>query len=111
MLLKKFRLSGKVIKQQMRKSRSFSVPFCTMLVAKNALSYNRYGSIISKKVDKRAVARNRIRRMCYDCIAGFLESINQGYDIMFIFKSSVRDIPKENFCKSIEGVLKKGLVL
>lgn len=111
MLLKKFRLSGKIIKQQMRKSRSFVVPSCTMLVANNALSYNRYGSIISKKVDTRAVVRNRLRRMCYGCIRDFVKDVSQGYDVIFIFKASVLEIPKENFCGIIETALKKGLAL
>src|SRR3989344_8925245 len=45
-----------------KNSYSFSVPQFILKERKNGLLLNRFGIVVSKKIDKRAVVRNKIKR-------------------------------------------------
>lgn len=49
---------------------------------------SRFAVVVSKKVDKRAVVRNRIRRRLYSIIQEIIPEINTTYDIVFIATSA-----------------------
>src|SRR5438105_2187161 len=72
-------------------------------VQPNDIGYNRYGFIVSKRVDKRAVVRNTTKRKLRSCIEDLFEQIQQGYDILFILKKSLVDIKKEEVCSVVRG--------
>lgn len=46
-------------------------------------SDNRVAVVVSKKVDKKAVIRNRIRRRVYEIIRISWPTTKQGYDLVF----------------------------
>lgn len=51
---------------------------------------NRVAVVVSKKIDKRAVVRNRIRRRVYEIIRKHWSEMEQGYDLVItIFNVSV----------------------
>ena len=49
---------------------------------------SRVAIIVSKKVEKRAVGRNRIRRRLFGVIQSYLPTLNDTYDIAFIVTGS-----------------------
>lgn len=59
----------------------------TMLVRANDLDYARLGLIVSKRVDKRAVGRNRIKRLIREGFRQHLSSFG-GVDVVVIPKIS-----------------------
>ena len=70
MLAKKFRLP---IQSVLNKSgRTFRSRSFLIKVFFNDLEFNRFGVVISKKVDKRAVKRNLIKRMVLDLAKKFV---------------------------------------
>ena len=77
-------------------------------IAKNQKNVSRFGFIVSKKIDKRATVRNRIRRKFRSCIEERLSEIERGYDFLFIFK---KNIEKTNYCEILFGQLEKGSYL
>lgn len=82
MLKKKYRLPSRV---RLEKVKTISARHFTLKTAKNNLSYPRFAFVISKKVDKRAVARNRIKRKMTNTLQDLMSKIS-GVDIIFILK-------------------------
>lgn len=53
---------------------------------KNRKSTNRLGIIVSKKVSKRAVVRNKVRRRIREIYRLYAENVQDGYDFIVIAK-------------------------
>lgn len=104
MLSKKHRLHAQA---HISFSQSATTPFFTIRIKKNGLPYNRYGFVISKRVDKRAVARNSCKRRLGRCIQNLKDQIVQGYDMLFIAKKLLAALEQDGVCRSVEEVLKK----
>lgn len=81
MLAKKYKLNiGEFIKKRpihVRKG-----PFFAIKIVSNGLSYDRFGVVVGKKVDKRATRRNKIKRMFYETIRQQIKKGNGGNDVM-----------------------------
>lgn len=69
----------------------YQTPFFTLRLTKNNLTYNRYGFVVSKKVDKRAVIRNRVKRQLRACIEHAFHDIKSGYDMLFFINREAVD--------------------
>lgn len=82
MLKKEFRLP----KGHFKSEKVLSSPVYVLKLAKNGKPFSRFGVVVSKKVDKRATVRNRIKRKFRSCIESSLASIVAGYDFLFVFK-------------------------
>jgi ribonuclease P protein component len=83
MLKKKFRLLKET---KFDKSNTYSFPFFVLRTAKNEQTFSRFGFVVSKKIDKRAVVRNRVKRQIRVCIETNLDKIATGYDLLFVLK-------------------------
>jgi len=53
-------------------------------IMRNKMDYNRFGFIISQKVSKRAVVRNRIRRRLVEAIKKEEGNIKKGIDVVVV---------------------------
>ena len=66
----------------------------------------RLAVVVSKKVNKSAVVRNRIRRRLYEAVRALEEDITQPYDIVLtVFHSSVTDEPAESLARQVKKQL------
>ena len=104
MLKRVYRL-GKRIK--LTKGKIYNGQFFTLRIAKNGLLYNRYAFIVSKKVDKRAVVRNRTKRKLRSCIEKVFNKIKTGYDLIFFIKKTAVSQVSETLCLEVSAALKK----
>ena len=78
-------------------SYSFSCPQFIFKSKKNGLTLNRFGVVVSKKIDKRAVVRNRIKRLFRSTLENLNKNMESGHDILFIVKTAILDkMQKEN---------------
>ena len=100
MLKKENRLAGGILKNE----KTINFPNLNIKIARNNAGLSRFGFIISKKIDKRATARNRIKRKLRSCLEEKLEKISKGYDFLFIIKGN---IDETNCCDMIYSQLKK----
>lgn len=85
-------------------------PFFTMRFAKNYLKHNRYGFVVGKRVDKRAVVRNRVKRQ----LRRFFEEqtlLQQGYDFLFVLKKEAVSTKTNDLWQVLTTVLKKEKLL
>jgi ribonuclease P protein component len=88
-------------------SRFVATPQFVVKEKENGLEINRFGIIVSKKVDKRAVQRNRIKRFFRQTLIGLNEKLAYGHDILVIVK---KDLSIKSFKENkilIEKALEK----
>lgn len=68
--------------------------------------HSRIAVVVSKKVLKKAVGRNRIRRRLYEIFRGELPRIKESYDIVCIVSSpEVRDMEFSELKENVETML------
>jgi len=68
----------------------------------------RVGIIVSLKVSKKAVDRNKIKRMIRESIRRKLDSFKKGYDIVFLTKTSIIDKDSKSVDGNIANLLERG---
>ena len=73
--------------------------------AENGLDTNRIGILISTKVSKKAVVRNRFKRQVRSVIQTELPALKTGKDLVIIVSSLILD---KNF-QDIQDIIKNGL--
>lgn len=62
--------------------------------------------VVSRKVDKSAVARNRIRRRLYECIRTHQADIKQPYDLVFtVFSSQLETLSAQELQEVVNKLL------
>ncbi len=89
----------------------FTSPQFTLKEKKNGLTINRFGIVVSKKVDKRAVVRNRIKRFLRTTLVNLDRKMNTGHDILLVVKKEILNKTKEENLLTIENALgKTGLI-
>lgn len=76
-------------------------------IAKNNLKYNRFGVIVGKKVSKKAVVRNKVKRRLRESLKICNKSIKQGFDIVAIALPPSDSKDYFELCAIIEKHLKR----
>jgi len=90
MLTKKFRLTlNNDIKRVLQSRKPFLTKFLNFKIAKNDFSQSRFCIVVSNKVDKRAVVRNRIKRQISEVLRLNMDKIKGGFDVAIIVKSTI----------------------
>ena len=66
----------------------------------------RCGVVVSRKVSKSAVVRNRVRRRIYEAIRLHTEGIKQPFEIVFtVFDENIATMPHAELTKLVKGNL------
>ena len=102
MLEKKYRLPWGV---RFDKSRSVSTLQFIVKVKPNTLLFNRFGVIVSKKIDKRAVVRNRIKRLIHSIIEEVYKKMKYGNDILILVRNNSVGKTREDLYLAIKHML------
>ena len=93
------------------KSSGFKTPYFSLKIHENKEGVSRFGFVASKKIDKRATVRNRIKRVLRSCIEGNMSSIKAGYDLLFILRKEAVGKSRQEMCSSVSLVLSQGNLL
>ena len=75
--------SNKNFRRAYEKGLSFKSPAAILYLYKNGSDENRVGYSVTKKLGK-AVKRNRIKRLFRESYRRYFESLEEGYDIVFV---------------------------
>lgn len=68
--------------------------------------------VVSKKVEKSAVGRNRLRRRIFEVVRQLEPSINQPYDLVIsVFSASLADLSHPELIKQITELMAKAGVV
>ena len=112
MLKKQYRIrKQKEFENVFNKGRYVSEWFLTLKFVSNDLGFSRFGFIISNKVSKKAVERNRAKRLLRESIRLFQNKIKPQIDFVFIAKKEIigKDFAEVNDC--VEKLLKRSGLL
>lgn len=105
MLPQKFRLNKtKDIENVSKKGKSIGSKFFVLKYLPNSLENSRIGFVISTKISKKAIVRNKIKRQMREIIRTHINEIPHGYDILFFTKGSIKDV---NFSTLEQNILEK----
>lgn len=90
-----------------KNGRAIRTHFLTVKYAKNSRRHHsRFAVVISKKVIKSAVGRNRVRRRVYEILRAQIPRFNAQYDSAWmIFSAEVRTMPHEELEALIYSML------
>lgn len=70
--------------------------------------HSRFAVVISKKVHKSAVGRNRMRRRVYEIVRHELPNIPQAHDVaIMIFSSEVINLPSDELVETIRQLFEQ----
>ncbi len=72
-------------------------------------SNSRFGFIISTKISKKAVIRNKLKRIMSDYIRINLKRIKPGLDIVFLLKPVATKLSREQIEKEADEIITKNL--
>ena len=79
----------------------------TLLYRKNGLDHNRYAFVVSRKVSKRAVVRNKLRRRLKNYIILDEGRIAKGYDMVLICKAAAAEADYPRLTASVRHLFYK----
>ncbi|MBD7913088.1 ribonuclease P protein component [Clostridium cibarium] len=96
-----------------RKGKSFSNDLLVLYILKNrrnrdkeANQYNRVGISVSKKVGN-SVVRSRSKRLICESYRLKLNNLIQGYDLVFVARTKLKDKDYHQVDKAVNNLLKK----
>lgn len=89
-----------------KKGRSIKGSFLFIKYLKNKLNLSRFGFVVSAKVAKKAVERNKLRRIFSEAVGGIIDDLG-GYDIAVFATGKIIDGSKKDIVEDFLGVLKK----
>ena len=112
MLKKKFRLrKQKDFENVFDKGFYFSGNFLLLKTVKNDLPISRFGFIVSKKISKKAVRRNRVKRLLRESVRLTQKDIRAGFDAVFISKTGIVGKSFEEINSAVGELLKKSRLI
>jgi len=112
MLKKENRISlNKDFDRTFRSGKSFIGKNLKIKVVDNNLEKTRFGIIISAKISKKAVVRNKYRRLIREIIKKELLNISSGKDLVIIVFKEILDKNSQEIEKELLSGLKKLKVL
>ena len=108
MLSKKYRFHSRGgVKWVYQHGKTVRTPKMSLVFAENTRGFTRVAVVVSKKVDKTAVGRNRIRRRIYEALRLNFDLVPKAKDYVFVvFSRDVMKMPfdelQENLGKLVE---------
>ena len=105
------RLKRKEFKKVLRKGKSFKENFLVAKILKDPKERKvKIGILISKKVLKKAVERNKLKRRLREIVRVETKKIKEGIKVVFIPLSGI-DPEFKNLKDKVEKILKKAKIL
>lgn len=105
MLPKKNKLSGYEVILLKKKGKIVHSKTFGLIFSDNDKGITRAGVIVSKKIDKRAVKRNQIRRSIFGILQNLITKMNKDFDILFLVKPQIVNQGKEELEREITKTL------
>lgn len=109
MLNKKYRFHSRGgVRFVYQKGKTVRRPQASLTVLNNERGFTRFAVVISKKVIKSAVGRNRVRRRVYEALRTNFEYIPPKRDyIISIFDKKVKDMPFNDLVKVLGDLVEE----
>ncbi len=106
MLPSQYRLPAPAVRLVLSKGKRISTKDFDLIFMKNSLTLSRFAFIVGIRVDKRATARNRTKRLLRESVRHLNPQIPSGFDYVFIAKTSLAPIKEQE----VEKIVKKLII-
>ncbi len=112
MLSRKYRFHSRGgVKYTYRHGKTLRASHISLVFAPNSRNHQRFAVVVSKKVLKSAVGRNRIRRRVYEAIRAELPEYTVKNDCIFIvYSKDFQKIPFSELRAEVNRLLRQSLV-
>lgn len=90
---------------------TFSTPLFNLKILKGVIGEKKFGFIVSKKVSKSAVLRNKTKRIIRSAVEEDLEKVTPGRDFLIISKKQLEWKQRDEVKELLENTLKKAKIL
>ena len=109
MLNKKYRFHSRGgVNYTYKHGKTIRTPNISLVYNKNEKGFERFAVVVSKKVLKSAVGRNKIRRRVYEAIRLELPKYRLPMDFIFvIYNKSIKDQPFSELQKTVKNLLEE----
>jgi len=85
--------------------------FIALKLNKNGLKNSRFGFVVSLKVSKKAVVRNKIKRRLRESVKKKIDNIKKGFDIVLVAFPDSKNKDFQEINKTVEKLFKKTGIL
>jgi len=92
------------------KGKRLSIDGLSLFYRKNDGTNFRVGLSVGKKLGN-AVTRNRLRRQIRSCITKVLGEYAAGYDLVFVARQGLADLPFDQILKAVTRALQRSAVI
>jgi len=107
MLVRKYCLKKRQdFKNVLRNKKSLIGKLVFLKFIKNDLDNSRFGFIVSSKISKKAVVRNKIKRQLREIVRKNLANIKSGLDIIIIAKPEIINNNYQDIKSDVKNLLK-----
>lgn len=112
MISQKYRFHSRGgVRHTYQHGKSIRTPNLTLVYAPNTHQLQRFSVVVSKKVLKSAVGRNRIRRRLYEIIRLELPEFKAEYDyILVVYNKNIMTMPFRELRYLVHDLLERSLV-
>ena len=114
MLAKKYRFHSRGgVRATYKSGKTIRRPLISLVHAKNTRNRQRFAVVVSKKVAKRAVKRNQIRRRVYEALRETIKDQNftaKTDNIFVIYSDKVLKIPFPDLKSLLSSLLKESMI-
>lgn len=105
-LSKEHRLKRKKdFERVLKKGKLLVKDFLILKTTKNNLKTTRIGLVVSQKVSKKAVLRNKVKRKIRAGVGANIKKIKLGYDLIFFAKKSIEKKSFSEIKKVVENLI------
>jgi len=101
----------KDFKNIIKNGRTIGNRFLILKFIENNLNAPRIGFVVSQKVSKSAVIRNKIKRKLRAIIRDEIKKIKEGYDLIFFSKKGIEGENFKELKESVNLLFKKAILL
>lgn len=112
MLAKKYRFHSRGgVRHTYQKGKTIRSPKLSLIYAVNSRGFQRFGVVVSKKVEKSAVGRNRLRRRLYEAIRAELPSYSAKNDCLFVvYSKDLINMPYSELQALVHSLLSQSVI-
>ncbi|MBR3320158.1 ribonuclease P protein component [Candidatus Saccharibacteria bacterium] len=112
MLSKEYRFHSRGgVKYVYRHGKTIRRPELSLTFCENERGKTRFAVVVSKKVLKTAVGRNRIRRRIYEAIRLDLDKFKKPRDYIFvIYNRSIENLPFNELQKTLRSLIEESML-
>lgn len=108
-MLKKQNRLGKLIRR--KDDKQFTFPLFNLRVSDNGEKTTKFAFIVSKKIDKRAVVRNRTKRVLRSAVEEVIGKIIGGKNIIIVSKKALVPNQKKEVFDFLQEIFRKTDIL